>query len=555
MKRMKKLISLIAAVVMVLTMTVSASAAGETPGKTTAKVTIKCGEGHTFNAYQIFKGTVDSTGTTIADIEWAEGVKKPDEDATLIPDIQAIVLADGVTRPFAGCSDAASIAEVLSKANDNSETVQDFAEVVKKHKSETHTTSTYSTGTYTFDNLTVGYYLILDEPTPGGPDVTPSSIIVHLIGKDIEIDAKVDVATVSKNAYPDFYNVGDEVEYKLRGTLPSSFDATTSGNEYKYTFEDTFDPELGSASDWEYSNDAPGADGTRVLNKGVKVELQKQETTGEITTDVTDKFKSTWNETNHTLKVSCDNLKALTDINRDSAIVVTYKAKVNAKKDKTAGIDNKVKLYYGEKTTKEAEETVFTLKLVVKMVDGTETTKALNGAEFILSRTVTKDGATTTQYLKTTDADPISWVATAEEATTLTTSGEEGEGEEKKPLGKFDVTGLATGTYMLIEKKAPEGYNKLDGNVEVKISGEAQRNSSGKKVLTSLGVTAGGKDGVVEKIDGAYTGVLTITIANNKGSVLPSTGGMGLTVIYAVGAVLLVGAGILLVTRRRMKTK
>ena len=561
MKKMKKIISLLAAVVMVFTMTFSAAATetGGTPpapaAGTTAKVTIKCPEGgHVFNAYQIFQGNVDSTGTTMSDIEWAGGVAQGTE---LINDIQNITLADGVTKPFAGCTTAPSIAEVLSKANDNSETVQKFADAVKKYKSDVKTTSNHdpNANTYTIEGLTAGYYMILDEPTTGS-DITPSAIIVHLIGKDIEIDAKVDVATVSKNTYPDFYSVGDEAPYKLRGTLPGSFNATTTGgNEYKYSFVDTFDKELQPASDWEFSNADPAADGTKTLNKGVKVELQN----GENTTDVTNNFTSTWNENDHVLKVRCADLRGVADVDKDSAIVVTYKAKVNEKPANAPGINNKVTLYYGDKHTKEADETVFTLELVVKSVDGADNTKALNGAEFVLSRVVNNEGAATTEYLKITKSegkpDELSWVEDQKDATTLKTEGEEGEGENKKALGKFNVTGLTTGTYTLTETKAPEGYNKLDKDVKVEISGTAQRNSSGKKVLVSLGITANGEAGEVEKIDEAYTGTVSITIANNKGSVLPSTGGMGLTIIYAVGAILLVGAGILLVTRRRMKAK
>lgn len=104
--------------------------------------------------------------------------------------------------------------------------------------------------------------------------------------------------------------------------------------------------------------------------------------------------------------------------------------------------------------------------------------------------------------------------------------------------GKFNFGGLAAGTYTLVETKAPAGYNKLEKDITVKV--DAEINEEAKEVKWSVTVDGNAVDGTA------------ITVENNKGSTLPSTGGMGTTILYIVGAVLVVGAGVVLFTKRRM---
>ena len=93
--------------------------------------------------------------------------------------------------------------------------------------------------------------------------------------------------------------------------------------------------------------------------------------------------------------------------------------------------------------------------------------------------------------------------------------------------GLFTVKGLDEGTYYLKETNAPEGYNELNTVVTVVIA-----------------------DGGVVKQDG--TSVERIEINNNSGAILPTTGGVGTTIFYIIGGVLIVGVIIAFVTKRRM---
>lgn len=172
------------------------------------------------------------------------------------------------------------------------------------------------------------------------------------------------------------------------------------------------------------------------------------------------------------------------------------------------------------------EETVYSAKIVIdKYVKDSKTTK-LAGAEFVLYKEVKAEGSETAtkHYYKWNDTDKkVEWVTDKTQATVKTT--------DEKGAASFD--GIADGTYYLEEIKAPEGYNMLANPVKVEINEP-------------------------EKQDGKYADdakdKLTVTakVANQTGTQLPSTGGMGTKILYAIGALLVIGAGVLLVTKKRM---
>ena len=118
--------------------------------------------------------------------------------------------------------------------------------------------------------------------------------------------------------------------------------------------------------------------------------------------------------------------------------------------------------------------------------------------------------------------------------------------------GLFSVTGLDAGTYNLREIAAPAGYNLLSQDVEVVITAGTENNQSWNGIpgeaLKTLAVTANGTAGT----GNPDAGIASITIANNKGNTLPETGGIGTTVFYVLGSILVIGAVVLLVSKKRM---
>ena len=203
-------------------------------------------------------------------------------------------------------------------------------------------------------------------------------------------------------------------------------------------------------------------------------------------------------------------------------IVVIYTATLNEKAIAVIS-NNEAKLTYSnDPTTDEAKgsrtdkKEVYSSKIVINKFETGNENKKLPGAKFVLYKEETIEGNKTIKYYQWDATNKkVEWVNKQVDATEVTT-GEHGE-------ASFE--GLADGTYQLVETKAPAGYNQLTGPQEVKVAGST---------TDTMKLTA------------------TANVSNQAGTLLPSTGGMGTTVFYVLGAVLVVGAGVLLVTKKRM---
>ena len=240
----------------------------------------------------------------------------------------------------------------------------------------------------------------------------------------------------------------------------------------------------------------------------------------------------------------------LAEFDKGTDITVEYNATVNSNaltydyENNTASLKYSSNPYEDETNhTPDKKVYVLDLNLDVLKVDGSNTATTLDGAKFKLYR-LASDGTTKEFYKWDTTNNVVTWVAEANADVFETDT----DGNLKQ-----QVRGLDKGTYYLLETEAPKGYNLLSEAVEVVISAEEGTD----KVTYSA--TYGGEDATMTNgevnlatAQAEAQPVATGTIENNSGAELPSTGGIGTTIFYVIGAILVLGAGILLVTRRRM---
>ena len=213
----------------------------------------------------------------------------------------------------------------------------------------------------------------------------------------------------------------------------------------------------------------------------------------------------------------------LDKITTDTDIVVTYSAVINENAQVSPSANpNKTTLKYGEGSkfeTLPSETKTYTFKVDVVKTD--DDNKVLNGAQFKL-------------YDAKTGGNEIALVKVSDGVYRLAKDGETGVNYITTVNGELEIKGFDANTnYYLEETKAPDGYNKLAERVEIPVK-EANLEAS-----VSNGVWQNGG----------------VHIVNKTGDELPSTGGMGTTVIYIVGGVLVAGAAVLLILRSRRNTE
>ena len=510
MKHIKKLASLLLALVMALSLAVTAFAAE------TYSITINnSAEGHTYEAYQIFTGdlaTNEAGNKVLSNIVWGSGVSEAGQTAL---------------------GDAAAKTETLKTEAD----AKAFAKAVAPYlTTAAGSANTVTDGKYVISGLAAGYYLVKDQDgsligdndsyteyiiqVVGNVTATPKSDVPEVQKKVKDINDSTDTTKTDWQDSAD-YDIGDSIPFQLKATLADNVSSYTT---YKVVFHDTLSKGL------TYNNDA-------------KVYIDGTETNGFTVTATVNADGTT------TLTVSCDDVKAL-DAGNSSVITVEYTAKLNENAVLgSAGNPNEVYLEYSNNPNKseagsnETGETpkdvviVFSYKTIINKVDSEN--KPLTGAAFKLEKLIKgEDGAADT------------WTTVKEFAVDGTTTS-------------FTFSGLDDGQYKLTETKTPVGYNTIDPiYFVIEATHDETADAPTLKTLNAYLTDANGnkqtemKDGESVNIDlgtvDLTAGSITTTVVNKSGSELPSTGGIGTTIFYVLGGVLVLAAVVLLVTKKRM---
>lgn len=563
MKKARKLTAVLLSLVMLLALVVPASAAEN------YSITIHNDKtGHTYEAYQIFAGTVsdDETdgetdgGPMLGDITWGSGV---DGGALLA----ALKAAD--EEKYDACTTAADVAKALGAEGATAADAAAFADIAAQHLTATvagTATAPNDDGNYIIEGLPAGYYLVKDslQEDDNQTGQVLSDYIVQVLG-NVTMDPKdSDIPTLEKKVaerskyqmdegYGMYYNdvadwnIGDSVPFKLIASIPNNIE---SYDEYKFVFHDT----LSNAFTLE-------RDSIKVF-----VAATTAATVEQFKPQDADLYQVAVEGQSFTLTIP--------DINQLDAhgnpanyVIITYSATLNQNAE--IGLDGNENTAYlefsndpnGDGLGRTAEDTVivFTYELAGTKVDG-ETQAALKNAQFVLLNRA-KTEAAMVENGKVTGWVKVATEAAAGDVQMPGTYEEwvERYGDQNVILtsaadGIFKIAGLDDGTYYLREIQAPNGYNLLEDDVKLVITAETSnvQNWAGQpgQALTALNISV--NDGAAQNGD-LDTGIVNVTVENNQGATLPETGGMGTTLFYIIGGLLVVGAGILLVVRIRMK--
>ncbi len=586
MKNLKKLTALLIAVFMVCSMIAMVGAADPT-----YDLFVKNdAPNHTYDAYQIFSGKLSADGTTLSSIEWGSSIADPEALITaLTTDTKEIELANSTTTLSAvfaklTTTEVAALPiaekaqvlanEIANNIHGNDSAILDrFAEVVGETTytaDGTFTAHTYldnpvasadtqsqqdgATG-YAITGLPAGYYLIKDrdgEVTNEGDfyskymiSVIKSSTIT-VKGEGVKVTKTVNdtldgTYTESEDAY-----INQTLFYKWEGTLPNNL---LSYDTYNYKFIDTMAPGLTFV---EYEKIYIENNNGTVAYTIYDAETDAALPAGVVATDPT-----TDAEGNITFSLEIEDLLATyPSILASQKVIVKYTCYLNRNALIADANTNEVKIEYdnnpnGEGTgvTVPDEAYAYTFKVDVDKYDASDANLKLEGVEFILYYRDTVGDTTTYHYAQVITEEMVEEglvindkLLTAEDVGVVygfTTDRDEASILDTDANGAINLRGLDAGIYYLEETKEPDGYNKLDTPVQVEISPDYNENG----ILNN----------VQYEVDNTEQGNLsTVSIANSKGNVLPSTGGMGTTLLYVVGAILVVGAGLVLITKKRL---
>ena len=514
---------------------------------------------HTYEIYQIFTG--DYANGVLSNIKWGTngtGTVGEKVDTAILDELEAVT---------EGKSDTEQLAVIQQYANLENAPI--------KTGSETK-----------YTGLKPGYYLVKDQKESLDGTNEPYTLYVVQVVKDtLEFTPKGDVPETDKKIVEgdnkvdtNEASIGDEVNYEITGTMPSNI---ADYKTYYYMFTDTLSKGL-TYKENSIKVTVNGKDVTNYFYKGV----------------------GTYNETTGTtIEVGILDLKALsllTDpavgkITEDTKVVLTYTATLNENAVIAGeGNPNDVKLSYsndpnnsgnGSTTlpenpdkpvpehptgeTPKVEVVTYTTELTIlktdednKFLPGVEFTLTGNGVNIVLVTEETFTEAADGEYWKLKDGTYTTTAPTVADDETDNTADYEsttvkykktigvvakGKGKTETEVvgtvladGTVTFKGLGAGEYTITETKTLPGYNTIDPitfTLTFDATKEPMFASNNDKVTV-------GKDNMLDT-----------SIVNQKGSLLPSTGGIGTTIFYIIGGILVVGAAILLITKKRMSSE
>lgn len=471
--------------------------------------------GHTYEAYQVFKGRLDSG--TLSDIEWGTGVDGNALSTAKYDGKSAKEIAKSLNN-----TNAEAFANNVAGGNGTKSYLKDVTGSVEGETTQ----SKQITG------LSAGYYLLKDtiDSTTAAQPAAFTKFILKVVG-NVGVTPKTDTPSVEKKVkensskyttdggygagYNDVadYNIGDAVPFKLIGTVPNMDRYDT----YTYTFNDTASNGL----------TLPSKDDVKVYVADDKAGTTKTDITTSADIAVRDQK----------LTVTFSNLKTVAGVAADKFIIVEYSATLNGEAEiGLPGNENAVKLTFSNNPnqsgqggdnpqgeTPEDKVIVFTYQLNGTKVDATDNKKKLKDAEFKLQR------QSDNKWAQIANGKVTAW---GDEAHASVVKSDDN--------GNFSVAGLDDGKYNVMETKAPAGYDLPANPFVITLTA----NTKNDQEWDGIPATA-----LLDPTNGQFNE----TFKNDAGSNLPSTGGMGTVLLYVAGIAVFVLAGATLVMALRRR--
>lgn len=506
MKKLKRMMAVLLAMVMALAMSVTVFAA-EGQGSLTVKVNANNTlEGQTLNVYRLFDLSVSGTN-------YAYTVNETYKDGI----IAALDLTEQDPEP-----DSAALYNAISELKEAE--VQDFADAFTAYALTHKLAATGTSGKietavtkHTFNSLDYGYYLVYQT----GTKELQSSLVSLAAAEGTEVYLKGEAPSITKDAQNtggtsiDSVEIGQIVKYVITGTIPD----TTGYEQYQYIIHDTLTDGL----------DFVDQSGIEPIDTSYSVSVQigsNAATTQTATLSGND---------NRTMKIDLSQWIRDNQVSKGQTFTVTYYAKVNS--DAVVATNNSASLEYGNDpdnttTTTPVQEKTPTFPLQIK--------KFATGVEYL-------DGATFRIYRSETDAqgNQNAIAVTGSNGSYTVNPVQTGEGlsydmfSASTQVGtgfNLKLNGLAAGDYWIVETDAPEGYNGVTAPIKVTVTVSADNDVNNWTIS---------KNNIIEQDK-------VIDIENSTGTILPGTGGMGTILFTVIGVALVIAvAGSFVVSRRR----
>ena len=516
---------------------------------TDGSVTIKNVDGNAteFEGYQIFNADVDNDGN-VSNITWVDSVVKSA--------VEGVIRKEEKSYEGTTAQDAADWITNNVKQTDKTTRVDSNSVAYKIAAAVDGLTPTAKTNNQKVENLKHGYWLfVTDASTINAGEAGTSPIFTVVGSKPVDITEKTGVPTVEKKIVSDADNserdaadsqIGQDVTYNLYGTVAENFNKYDT---YFYQFSDQIPEGLtlqAGAKVYLYpSKDAAKDDFAHKNGEDITLNFGLSTAGGS---------KTTW---------TCNNLKSVDGVTKDSCIVVSYTAQIN--ESAVVGLDNNKEgnpntvtlCYSNNPMTTDRGQTVpdtvrdYTYGLKINKVDlGTE--RALNGAKFTIKVKSADDRDSADKYVQgdgKLGSEPYRFETTDD--------------------GTFTVKGLDTGTYTVEEVEAPQGGYKTVNSFNFTITPELGTDPDAKLKDVEYTLQANGQqdqiiigtpndvkdDNKLVAADDTTTnddGTFNITVGDTKYVGLPLTGLNGVTFTWiAGGAVLCIGVAHLIRSRRQ----